>query len=141
MYNSNSLSRRPWGIPQRSEQARDHSICKSSERSVTVPFLRRLVLSSYAIRTKSSTLGMRLPFVLVADGLCPAFRRLNELWTTLRRPMPWDCRAEFESGRFVDSRLVFFFNVVPLPGHQVSNSRYPSSHPTPEGLFGSPAIP
>jgi len=88
------------GYTSKKRTGRDHSICKSSERSVTVPFLCRLVLSSYAMRTKSSTLGMRLPFVLVADGLCPAFRHLIELYTTLRRPMPWDCRAEFESGRF-----------------------------------------
>jgi hypothetical protein len=44
-----------------------------------------LVLSSYAVRTNRSSLGMRLSFVHVVDGFCLAFRRLIELQTACGR--------------------------------------------------------
>ena len=73
MYESDSLSRRPWYTAKKQTGP-----FESFERSVTAPFLCTLVLSPYAVHTNSSSLGMRLSFVLVVDGFCPAFLRLIE---------------------------------------------------------------
>lgn len=73
MYESDSLSRRPWYTAKKQTGP-----FESFERSVTAPFLCMLVLSPYAVHTNSLSLGMRLSFVLVVDGFCPAFLRLIE---------------------------------------------------------------